>query len=370
MVNVLLVDDERDFADLLAQRLASRGIAARTAYDGSQAMEAVRENEPEVVVLDVNMPGMSGLETLESIKTARPHAEVVLLTADSTLSTAVSGMKLGAHDYLVKPADIEDLVAAIEAAGRRRGERLGSLRMAATARLAALGELAKGVAHEINNPLNIMLNDAGWIEDLLDEPEFLQSRHRPEMLGAVHSIQAQTERCKAITSKLLTLRGAADESLQTATLPELAATLLEERRERAKQLGITLKPDMALELSAVPVLRAEFEQLLGNLMDNALDAMEGKGGTLTVTAGRKGGFLEISVADTGIGMDASILPRIFEPFFSTKEVGKGTGLGLSICHGIAEALGGEIAVQSEPGRGSVFTVRVPETVRAQNGKNG
>jgi Response regulator containing CheY-like receiver, AAA-type ATPase, and DNA-binding domains len=120
MVHVLVVDDERDFADLLAERLRTRGMEVHTAYSGQEALAVVRALAPEVVVLDITMPGMSGLETLDAVKAEKPSPEVILLTADSTLNTAVAGMKGGAWDYLTKPTDIDMLVAAIgEAEGRR-----------------------------------------------------------------------------------------------------------------------------------------------------------------------------------------------------------------------------------------------------------
>jgi len=124
-------------------------MEVHTAYSGQEALAVVRALAPEVVVLDITMPGMSGLETLDAVKAEKPSPEVILLTADSTLNTAVAGMKGGAWDYLTKPTDIDMLVAAIGEAEGRRMESLSRQRMAETAKLAALGELATGVAHAI-----------------------------------------------------------------------------------------------------------------------------------------------------------------------------------------------------------------------------
>ncbi|NCD24703.1 MAG: hybrid sensor histidine kinase/response regulator [Deltaproteobacteria bacterium] len=369
MVSVLVVDDERDFADVLTERLAARGVQAQAAYNGTQALEMVREHRPEVVLLDINMPGMNGLETLERIKAQSPRTEVVLLTADSALTTAVAGMKLGARDYLLKPADIDEVLGAIGEADERRAERLARQRMAETAKLAALGEMAKGVGHEINNPMHVMLNEAGWISDLLDEPDLRDNPHHAELRAAVKRIQEQARRCKAITAKLLTLRCSLDTRVADTDLAELVRAVLKERQARLEGLSVRAVVDMPPDLPKLGSPRSEWEQVLSNLVDNALDAMEHEGGELRISATLDKDAVLVSVADTGCGIEAHVLPKIFEPFFSTKEVGKGIGLGLAICHGIVEAMGGEISVRATPGAGSEFTIRVPLDTAARTAHN-
>ncbi len=370
MVSVLVVDDERDFADILTERLTTRGVQAQAAYNGVQALDMVRTHRPEVVLLDINMPGMNGLETLERIKAQNPRTEVVLLTADTTLATAVAGMKLGARDYLLKPAEIEVVLGAIGEAEERRAERLARQRMAETAKLAALGEMAKGVGHEINNPMHVMLNEAGWIKDLLDDPDLRDNPHHDELRAAVERIQEQARRCKAITAKLLTLRCSLDTRVADTDLGELIRSILKDRRKRLESLGVETVVDLPPDLPRLHAPRSEWEQILTNVIDNALDAMERDGGDLRITAALDGESVRVSVADTGCGIEAHVLPKIFEPFFSTKEVGKGIGLGLAICHGIVEAMGGEISVRGTPGAGSVFTVRVPLDTAARTAHNG
>ena len=375
MVHVLIVDDERDFADLLAERLRTRGMEVQTAYSGQEALETARVRPPEVVVLDMRMPGMSGLETMDALKAEKPAPEFILLTADSTLDTAVAGMKGGARDYLTKPTDIDTLVAAIGEAEGRRMEALSRQRMAEAAKLAALGELAVGVAHEINNPLQVMLNEAGWIEEIVRETQLPESG-RSDILGSLDLIRHQARRCKAITSKLLTLRCALDGQGATTDLPALARTLLDARRERAQNLGVRVEERWAPEFHGLPRPASEWEQILANFIDNALDAMESaptpdSGHHALVLGGTvRGAELEVWVRDTGCGIEEHLLTRIFEPFFSTKEVGKGIGLGLAICHGISEAMGGSVSVRSKPGHGATFTVRVPMAMRAKNEHNG
>ena len=372
MVRVLVVDDERDFTDLLSERLRTRGMEVRTAYNGQEALGVARTFAPEVVVLDITMPGMSGLETMEALRSEKPAPEVILLTADTTLVTAVAGMKGGARDYLTKPTDIDTLVSAIGEAEGRRMEGLSRQRMAETAKLAALGELATGVAHEINNPLQVMLNEVGWIEEVLDEAA-LEENNREQILESLDLVRHQALRCKAITSKLLTLRCALDAKGATRNLPDLVQDVLEARRPHIERLGVRIEKDWPEQLRDLQLPDSEWRQVLGNLVDNALDALESTPAeerALAIQAGVDDSELVISVQDTGCGMEEHLLTRIFEPFFSTKEVGKGIGLGLAICHGIIEAMGGSISVRSTPGHGSTFTTRVPMAVHAHNEHNG
>lgn len=361
MSTVLVVDDEQNFADILVERLTTKGIRALAAYNGPQALDMILEHRVEVVLLDINMPGMDGLEALERIKIQSPHTAVILLTADSTLATAVAGMKLGADDYLLKPVDIEIVLDSIGEAQKLRAKGLASQRMAETAKMAALGEMAKGVAHEINNPMQVILNETGWIKDLLTDPELHSNAHYTELETATNRIQDQAQRCKAITTKLLALRCSLDTRVANTDLSELITALLAERKERLDQLKITVHLDLPQDLPLLQASRSEWEQVVANLLDNALDAIKETEteGDLCISAIVQGDELSLNVADTGCGIETHILARIFEPFFSTKDVGQGIGLGLSICHSIVEAMGGEISVQSTPGAGAVFSIRVP-----------
>ena len=389
---VLLVDDERDFADLLAERLQARGFQVRTAYDGEEALRLAAEHELDVAVLDVNMPGLDGLAVLRELKKRKPQAEALMLTGQRDLATAIQGMKLGATDYLVKPVPIEKLVEAILRAQDRREERLEGQRMAETAKMAALGHMAEGVAHEINNPVNTMVSLAGWLEDLAHD---LRDGLRPaasqeaegrtssapmaapsaseitlaEMLAAARKMREHGQRVKGITAKLLCLchkpeaKAAAEAKGAALDLGLLLQELLDERTARADEAGVRLSPAISPELPglALPpagLPGADLGTALGNILDNALDAMPG-GGQLWLIVAARGHEVHIEVEDTGHGILPAHLPRVFEPFFSTKDVGQGTGLGLSVSYGTIKALGGDIDITSQPGQGAKVLVVLP-----------
>lgn len=358
MVNILVVDDEVDFADMLAERLRTRDMHVRTAYDGNQALDRVREATPDVVLLDITMPGLDGLSTLEHVKRLSPMTQVILITADSTVATAVAGMKRGACDYLIKPAHLDRVLQAIHEAETRRLDRLSRKRMAETAKLAALGELGKGVAHEINNPVHIMVNEAGWIEELLSEAN-LDPKTEAQVRSSLDLIRQQAKRCKTITSKLLTLRPVKGMHSANAALTAIWANVLAQRTARLHEAEVQLQESWDAELGARTWSESEWTQVLGSMLDNALDALDAPGGSITVSARIQDAHLVLTMEDTGRGMEEHVVTRIFEPFFSTKDVGKGVGLGLAICHGIIEAMDGSIAVRSTQGSGTIFTITVP-----------
>ncbi|MEW6351702.1 MAG: response regulator [Thermodesulfobacteriota bacterium] len=132
---VLLVDDEEQFAEVLAQRLETRGFSVKTAFNGADAIAFVEAHDIDVVILDVVMPGMDGIETLRELKRARPITEVIMLTGHGTVETAIQGMKLGAYDYLMKPTDTSELVEKIQAAHTRKKEHEDRIRQAEVDRL-------------------------------------------------------------------------------------------------------------------------------------------------------------------------------------------------------------------------------------------
>ncbi|UCG21510.1 MAG: two-component sensor histidine kinase [Deltaproteobacteria bacterium] len=224
-------------------------------------------------------------------------------------------------------------------------------------KLASVGELAAGIAHEINNPVAIMVEEAGWIEDLLEEDGSCEDP--AEARRALKQIKNQGVRCKQITHKLLSFARKTDPELRKVQLNELIDEVVALSEQRVKYSNVKLKLNLTPHLPEVYASPSEFEQVLLNLVNNALDAMTPEGGTLEITTRVDGGHVVVDVADTGQGIPKANLARIFDPFFTTKPVGKGTGLGLSICYGIIKKMEGEISVNSAVGLGTTFHVRLP-----------
>ncbi len=235
-------------------------------------------------------------------------------------------------------------------------------RIIESGKLASLGELAEGVAHEINNPLAIMLEEAGWVEDLMEEDRDIleRSHHRQEYERSLQQIRSQGRRCKEITTKLLGFARRAQGPEGPTDLNELLGEVAQVMAKPAAYAQVSLRLDLEPDLPPVAGSPSELQQVVMNLMNNALDAMEHTGGELSL-ATRRGGKRQVAltVHNNGPEIPPELLPRLFVPFFTTKPKGKGTGLGLAICQGIITKMGGAITVQSSPGQGVTFTVTLP-----------
>lgn len=227
-----------------------------------------------------------------------------------------------------------------------------------TGKLASVGELAAGIAHEINNPVAIMVEEAGWVQDLLADG-VNNDNNLEEFKRALQQIETQGRRCKEITHKLLSFARKTDSRVQTVQpndlITEVVGLLSQKSRYANVEMQIRLQPDLPTIQASV----TEMQQVLMNILHNAVDAMEKTGGTILITSQANDGQVRLSIADTGPGIPASNLGRLFDPFFTTKPVGKGTGLGLSICYGIINKMGGRIDVESQVGKGTTFHIVLP-----------
>jgi two-component system NtrC family sensor kinase len=225
-------------------------------------------------------------------------------------------------------------------------------------RLASIGELAAGIAHEINNPVAIMVEEAGWIDDLLTDEDPNEQETRMEMERAVRQIKTQGVRCKEITHKLLSFARKTDPKIHEVDLNETVNDVISLLKQKSRYANIRIQMNLESDLPEVIASPSELQQVLLNLVNNAMDAIDPTGGMISVATRLDDDSVTVEVSDTGQGIPESILPRIFDPFFTTKPVGQGTGLGLSICFGIIKKLGGDIKVKSQTGQGTVFTVHL------------
>ena len=229
-------------------------------------------------------------------------------------------------------------------------------------KLASVGELAAGIAHEINNPLAIIAEEVGVLKDALD-PELAEEDDEPldvpERLEAIHEA---VFRCRDITRKLLTFVRQAEVKVEPHLIREILDEVLEVMLGNELAISnVEVVPRYDPSIPEILTDRNQLVQVFVNLVKNAVDAMPG-GGTLTVTTLRKGERVAISIMDTGCGMAPDQMERVFMPFFTTKDPGKGTGLGLSVSYSIIQSFGGDFYVESAPGKGSTFTVELPLVV--------
>jgi len=226
--------------------------------------------------------------------------------------------------------------------------------------LASLGELAAGIAHEINNPVAIMVEEAGWIEDLLEEEAFRESESLEEFNRALAQIRKQGIRARDITHKLLSFARRSDSRVDQVDVNDLIKEVVSLSAQQARYNNVEIDTRLFDRLPAIRVSQTELQQVLFNLINNAIDALDKQGGTIDVKTWQpRPSEVRFHVRDDGPGIPEANLHRIFEPFYTTKPVGKGTGLGLSICYGIINKMGGDIVVSSKVGEGTCFEVRLP-----------
>ncbi len=229
-----------------------------------------------------------------------------------------------------------------------------------SSKMAALGKMAAGIAHEINNPLAVIGEKAGWIKDLLGMEDVARSENLQEMSDAVNKIEYHVVRAKTITHRLLGFARRMEPMAEKININEILEESLEFLKNEARYRSIGIQANYAPDLPLTTTDPTQLQQVFLNIMNNAIDAI-GKDGEITINTRNltKNNELSIDISDNGPGMSKEVLQKIFDPFFTTKEVGKGTGLGLSITYSIMEKLGGRIMVASEEGKGTTFTIYLP-----------
>jgi two-component system, NtrC family, sensor kinase len=375
-IRLLLVDDETSFLNTIAKRMKKRGINAELATSGEQCL-SILENQPiDVVVSDVKMPGMDGIYLLKQIKEKYSDTEVILLTGQASTQDGVEGIKTGAFDYLTKPIELEHLLGKIQQAfdkilykheKKREAEYRAKLeqQMIVTERLASIGTLATGVAHEINNPLAIIKEAAGYMGQLLKKKEAEDFAFKKQFELGISKVETGIDRARRITHKLLGFVKKNESVSSDVDVKELLNEVFELLKREALFKDIQMLPDTGDSSFIIRTDPYQLRQVLLNLVANAIHAT-GTHGTITVSLKQDGdNMVVITVMDTGEGIAKENLKKIFDPFFSTKSPGQGTGLGLFVSNNIMRKLGGTIEVESRLGQGTTFFVKIPRQLNME-----
>ena len=229
-----------------------------------------------------------------------------------------------------------------------------------SSKMAALGKMAAGIAHEINNPLAVIGEKAGWMKDLLAMEDVAKSENLQELADAVNKIEYHVVRAKTVTHRLLGFARRMEPVSERININNVLDESIEFLKNEARYRNIEIQANYAPDLPLVTTDPTQLQQVFLNMLNNAIDAI-GKDGEIIINtkAVANASALSIEITDNGPGIPKELLQKIFDPFFTTKEVGKGTGLGLSISYSIMEKLGGRLMVASEEGKGTTFTMYLP-----------
>jgi two-component system, NtrC family, sensor kinase len=420
---ILTIDDSPTYRTFLSDELRGQGYKVECAASGAEGLSLLAEQSFDCVVVDLVMPGMDGIEVCRQIAALRPEfgASVIVLSSQAKEGDLTRGLEAGADDFLSKSNDLAVLRARIQALMRRRffeeenaraveetkardlealrvrtEHQIAETRAAMTEELlqanhhleeanrrlketqvqliqnekmASLGQLVAGIAHEINNPLAFVVNNLFIVESGLDGlgPE-MEAHLTEASLKKLQRARARLgemreglNRVKELVRDLRTfsrLDEAEFSNVDVVETIEAVLTLLKHKMNGLIHVEKKYGPQRTLVCYA-----GRLHQVLMNLIGNAVDAVAsrggGKEGTIFIATSQTHESFVISVRDTGVGIPEAIRSKIFDPFFTTKPVGQGTGLGLAISYGIVQDHGGSIEVHSEEGVGAEFMIKIP-----------
>ncbi len=381
---ILIADDDEVIVRLTELLLKKRGFTVLSANNGEQCLQMVAKYQPALVLLDYMMPVMDGLAALKQIRSRYPDVYVVMFTGKGNEDVAVELMRAGAADYLRKPFVSESLVKRIDTVlsvrqveienrelikereslqgeikqwnsrlEQRVREKSSELEQAhkeiiQSEKLAALGHMSAGMAHEIRNPLNSI----NLFAQILLSAEGLDEENQ----SYVYKITQEVERIDEILIHMLASNPNDNNKQQRIDLVEIIDKVLGDYQVRISRQQIDLNLNIDRKVPLIRFDALEVEKIFTNLIGNALDEMP-EGGTLTIALQADVEKIIIMISDTGQGISTENIPRIFDPFFTTKE--KGTGFGLSVVLRVVNNLGGRITVDSPPATGACFLIELP-----------
>ena len=419
---VLIVDDMPTNIEVVSEALETAGLEVAIALSGEQALEQLQYSRPDLILLDVMMPGINGFEVCQRLRQSplTQHIPVIFMTALADTDNRVKGLELGAVDYITKPFEEREVLARVKIQLRlsqltnqleqQVQDRTQALQQALaqlqasqvqliqSEKMSALGNLVAGVAHEINNPVGFLHgsidNAKDYIQDLLDYIALYEEHHpdaatpvqdkaaeidleflSEDLLKLVGSMKKACDRIEDISTSLRTFSRADTACKLTANLHEgLDSTLLILKyRLKANEYRSAIAVIQNYgEIPAIDCCPGQLNQVFMNLLANAIDMfdeaaqqsslaqLEDTPQQITIQTAATNTEVLISIKDNGKGMSEELKAKVFDHLFTTKAVGKGTGLGLAIARQIVEEKhGGSLVLQSELGRGTEFCIRLP-----------
>jgi two-component system, NtrC family, sensor kinase len=393
-MHVLIADDDSVSRRLLQSYLQKWGFEVTAAKDGAEAWGLFCGGSFPMIITDWMMPELDGPGLLRLIRSAqRPgYVYAMLVTAKSEKEDLVEGMEAGADDFLTKPFDRDELRVRLRAGERiirlEQNVREARVALIQTEKLASLGRLAAGVAHEINNPLSFVVNNLSLLRrDVLDAMRVLDkyreggdslARAEPGLAAEAARLEEEIDlpylrgnlprlfessadglrRVRAIVQNLRDFARLDEAEFKEVDVNAALRSTLEALGHESYKKAIRVEAAFQ-ELPPVTCHAGKINQTFLNILLNAIQASEREGQIDVRTRPDGEAAVLVEIEDHGSGIRPEDLPHIFEPFFTTKPVGAGTGLGLSVSYGVVRDQGGTIEVESVVGHGSLFRIRLP-----------
>jgi len=358
---VLIIDDEESILDSCSQILLKSKYRVETASDGSSGLQKIRENRPDAVIIDLKMPGISGFDVLENLRSIDPQIMPIVITGFATVDSAVEAMKKGAYDFLPKPFSPDELRIILSRALEHR--RLAREAEALRREKKLLEEnFITMVSHQLRSPLVVIQQYfevllAGMAGAVDEKPREMIRKAGERLQGLLNLINDWLDLARIDKGRL-------GDKLRAVDLGATLRKLIEFMEPQAKEFHVSLEWD-GPSGSAPEVMGDEesLEQVFTNLLSNAIKFNKPQG-RVRVSLKEEPEFMTVEIRDTGIGIAREHLPFIFDQFYQiSRREGKkmrGSGLGLSIAKKIVEAHNGRIDAASEPGVGTAFSVRLPK----------
>lgn len=345
---ILIVDDNIDTVELLRKRLKAEGYNTEEAYDGEEALKKVYEVYPDLIILDVMMPKMDGYEVCQRLKTddRTKFIPIIMLTAKSDVESKVKGLDIGADDYVPKPFDYRELSARVRSLITRKET---AEKVIEEEKTESVRKLIDSLSHEIRNPI---VSIAGFTKKVYDNlPP--GDPNKPYLM----TILQEAERLERLLKEILNLKMIAIGFLENVNPKIAIEEILEELEKEIEDKAIEVETDFK-DVPSFYIDKEHFKIALRNIIKNAIEAMEkSEKRLLKISLEQVENEVEIRISDTGKGIPKELIKKIFDPFFTSKVYGP--GLGLSVALTIIQYYKGFISVESEPGKGSTFIIRIP-----------
>ncbi len=371
---VLVIDDEMGPRESL-RMLLKPSYQVHTADSVEKGLQLLVEKRPDAIVMDIRMPGTTGIEGLRKIRQIDPHLSVIMLTGFGALETAKEALRLGANDYISKPFDAREMREVIS----RNVERTRSHRTSENAageikelnnrllhelaqkeRLASLGQASAEFVHDIGNPLTIVWGYVQLLAKKLEESE--ESTDGPKPAGSnkeLEIIEQNVRLCRDLLTMWQSYGSGEAAPHRIISISEIVREVVGGAEGMACETPVKVESDITADPCNLMGEAVQITRAIQNVMINAIQASSENQGTVIVSCIRKDFYVDVRVSDTGSGIPAEKLGKIFDPYFTTKQGKSGTGLGLYITKKVVEDHSGSIKVDSEPGVGTTFTIRLP-----------